>query len=131
MIGRMVTAPRPTKSELAILRVLWDRGPLSVRAVQSAISESKETGYTTVLKLMQIMTDKGLLDRDDSVRPQLYRARQKQTQTQKHLLRDFIDRAYGGSVKALVLHALSTKRPSAKDLAELEALLDKFEKGDV
>jgi predicted transcriptional regulator len=99
--------------------------------VQSAISESKETGYTTVLKLMQIMTDKGLLDRDDSVRPQLYRARQKQTQTQKHLLRDFIDRAYGGSVKALVLHALSTKRPSAKDLAELEALLDKFEKGDV
>jgi len=126
----VATVPRPTKSELAILRVLWDRGPLSVRAVQTVLSESKPTGYTTVLKLMQIMTDKGLLDRDDSVRPQLYKARHKQTQTQKHLLRDFIDRAYGGSVKALVLHALSTKKPSAKDLEELEALLDKVEKGD-
>jgi predicted transcriptional regulator len=77
------------------------------------------------------MSEKGLLDRDDTVRPQLYRARHKQTQTQKHLLRDFIDRAYGGSVKALVMHALSTKKPSAKDLKELEALLDRFEKGDV
>jgi BlaI family transcriptional regulator, penicillinase repressor len=124
-------APRPTKSELAILRVLWERGPLTVRAVQTELSASKPTGYTTVLKLMQIMTDKGLLERDDSVRPQLYKARQKQAQTQKHLLRDFIDRAYGGSVKALVMHALSTKKPSPKDLEDLEALLDRFEKGDV
>ena len=127
----MSAAPRPTKSELAILRVLWERGPLSVRAVQTELSASRPTGYTTVLKLMQIMTDKGLLERDDSVRPQLYRPRHKQTQTQKHLLRDFIDRAYGGSVKALVMHALSTRRTSAKDLEELEALLDRFEKGDV
>src|SRR5262245_52485073 len=111
MIGAVATTPRPTKSELAILRVLWERGPLPVRAVQSALNESKPTGYTTVLKLMQIMVDKGLLDRDDSGRPQLYKARHKQTQTQKHLLRDFIDRAYGGSVKSLVLHALSTKKP--------------------
>jgi predicted transcriptional regulator len=131
MIGRVASAPRPTKSELAILRVLWERGPLPVRAVQSALNDSKPTGYTTVLKLMQIMTDKSLLERDDSVRPQLYRARHKQAQTQKHLLRDFIDRAYGGSVKALILHALSTKKPSAKELEELEALLDKFEKSDV
>jgi BlaI family penicillinase repressor len=129
--GAVTTAPRPTKSELAILRVLWERGPLTVRAVQSDLSASKPTGYTTVLKLMQIMTDKGLLERDDSVRPQLYKARQKQAQTQKHLLRDFIDRAYGGSVKALVMHALSTKKPSPKDLEDLEALLDRFEKGDV
>ena len=131
MIAAVTEAPRPTKSELAILRVLWERGPLPVRAVQSALHATKPTGYTTVLKLMQIMTDKGLLDRDDSVRPQLYKPRHKQTQTQKHLLRDFIDRAYGGSVKALVMHALSTKKPSQKDLDELEALLDKFEKGDV
>ena len=132
MIAAMAAAPiRPTKSELAILRVLWDRGPLSVRDVQAALNAVKPTGYTTVLKLMQIMSEKGLLDRDDTVRPQLYRARHKQTQTQKHLLRDFIDRAYGGSVKALVMHALSTKKPSAKDLEELEALLDRFEKGDV
>jgi predicted transcriptional regulator len=122
---------RPTKSELAILRVLWERGPLSVRAVQEILSAAKPTGYTTVLKLMQIMTDKGLLERDDTVRPQLYKARHKQAQTQKRLLRDFIDRAYGGSVKALVMHALSTRKPSQKDLEELEALLDRFEKGDV
>jgi BlaI family penicillinase repressor len=127
----MTEPARPTKSELAILRVLWERGPLSVREVQRTLNASKTTGYTTVLKLMQIMTEKGLLDRDDSVRPQLYSARQKQSQTQKHLLRDFIDRAYGGSVRALVMHALSTKKPSAKDLEELEALLDRFEKGDV
>ena len=130
-IRRMTEPARPTKSELAILRVLWERGPVSVREVQRTLNASKPTGYTTVLKLMQIMTEKGLLDRDDSVRPQLYSARQKQSQTQKHLLRDFIDRAYGGSVRALVMHALSTKKPSAKDLEELEALLDRFEKGDV
>ena len=131
MIPGVASTPKPTKSELAILRVLWERGPLSVRDVQNVLSAAKPTGYTTVLKLMQIMADKGLVDRDDSVRPQLYRPRHKQAQTQKHLLRDFIDRAYGGSVKALILHALSTKKPSAKELAELEALLDKFEKGDV
>ncbi|MGH9239640.1 MAG: BlaI/MecI/CopY family transcriptional regulator [Vicinamibacterales bacterium] len=123
--------PRPTKSELAILRVLWARGPLSVRDVHAALNAVKPTGYTTALKLMQIMTEKGLVERDDSVRPQLYRPRHKQAQTQKHLLRDFIDRAYGGSVKALVLHALSSKKPSPKDIQELEALLDRCEKEDV
>ena len=127
----MVSTPKPTKSELAILRVLWDRGPLSVREVQNVLSAAKPTGYTTVLKLMQIMADKGLVDRDDSVRPQLYRPRHKQAQTQKHLLRDFIDRAYGGSVKALVMHALSSRKPSQKDIQELEALLDRLEKEEV
>src|SRR5215510_4628685 len=131
MIAAMVASPRPTKSELAILRVLWERGPQSVRAVQSALETTKPSGYTTVLKLMQIMTDKGLLERDDTVRPQLYKPRRKQEHTQKHLLRDFIDRAYGGSVKALVMHALSSKKPSQKDLEELEALLDRFDKEDV
>jgi predicted transcriptional regulator len=131
MIPAMAAAPRPTKSELAILRVLWERGPLPVRAVQSMLDAAKPTGYTTVLKLMQIMSDKGLLERDDRVRPQVYKPRHKQEKTQQHLLRDFIDRAYGGSVKALVMHALSTRKPSRKDLDELEALLDRFEKGDV
>ena len=125
------TPIRPTKSELAILRVIWERGPLTVRDVQTTLDAAKPTGYTTVLKLMQIMTDKGLLERDDSRRPQVYKARQPQTQTQKGLLRDFIDRAYGGSVKALVMHALSTKKPSAKDLEELEALLERVDKGEV
>jgi len=130
--AHMTAGPiRPTKSELAILRVLWERGPLSVRDVQAVLNASKPTGYTTVLKLMQIMTEKRLLERDDSVRPQLYRARQQQAQTQKHLLRDFIERAYGGSVKALVMHALSTKKPSREELEELEALLERVKKGNV
>jgi len=132
MIGVVPAGPiRPTKSELAILRVLWERGPLSVREVHTTLNAVKPTGYTTVLKLMQIMTEKGLVERDDTVRPQLYKAKQKQTHTQKHLLRDFIDRAYGGSVKALVMHALSTRKPSAEDVEELEALLERFKKGDV
>jgi predicted transcriptional regulator len=125
------TPIRPTKSELAILRVLWDRGAMTVRDVHGVLNASKPTGYTTALKLMQIMTEKGLVDRDDTVRPQLYKARHKQAQTQKHLLGDFIDRAYGGSVKALVMHALATKKPSKQELDEIEALIDKFEKGDV
>src|SRR6188768_1963591 len=105
MIPGVASTPRPTKSELAILRILWERGPLSVRDVHTALSASKPTGYTTALKLMQIMTE-------------------------KRLLRDFIDRAYGGSVKALVMQALSSRKPSQKDLEELEALLDRVEKED-
>jgi len=122
-----VQRPRPTKAELDILRVLWTRGPLSVRDVQTILSESKDSGYTTVLKTMQIMTEKELVDRDDTVRPQIYRARQSEDRTQKAMLKDLLQRAYGGSVKALVLHAIGTRKPSAADLAEIEKLLDRFE----
>jgi predicted transcriptional regulator len=117
----------PTKAELQILRVLWSEGPLSVRDVQQTLSRVKPTGYTSVLKTMQIMTEKGLVDRDDSVRPQIYRARYSEDRTQKQLLTDLIQRAYGGSVKALVLHAIGTRKPSAKDLKAIEELLDRFE----
>ena len=122
---------RPTKLELSILRVLWESGPRSVRDIQTILSESKPTGYTTVLKMVQIMTEKGLVDRDETVRPQIYRARYSQDRTQKQLLRDFIQRAYGGSVKALVMHALATRKSSARDLEAIEKLLDRFEPGDV
>src|SRR6476660_6942672 len=118
---------RPTKTELTILRVLWNLGPRSVRDIQAALNETKATGYTTVLKLLQIMTEKGLVDRDESVRPQIYRARYSEEKTQRQLLGDLIQRAYGGSVKALVMHALSTRRTSAKDLEAIEKLLDRFE----
>ena len=121
---------RPTKLELSILRVLWS-GPRSVRDIQTILSESRATGYTTVLKMLQIMTEKGLVERDETVRPQIYRARYSQDRTQKQLLRDFIHRAYGGSVKALVMHALATRKSSAKDLEAIEKLLDRFERGDV
>ena len=123
----MPKLPHPTKAELQILRVLWAAGPLSVRAVLHHLTQTRETGYTSVLKTLQIMTDKGLVERDDTVRPQVYRARYSQERTQKQLLADLIQRAYGGSIKALVLQAIGTKRPSAKDLEALERLLDKVE----
>ena len=90
-------------------------------------NQSKPTGYTTVLKTMQIMADKGLVDRDDTVRPQIYRPRHSEDRTQKQLLTDLIQRVYGGSVKALVLHAIGTRKPSAEDLDAIEKLLDRFE----
>jgi predicted transcriptional regulator len=119
---------RPTEAELAILNVLWDEGPLSVRALQRILDRGKPTGYTTVLKLVQIMTTKGLVTRDDSVRPQIYRAAQTRAQTQRRLLRDLVSRAFGGSVRALVLQALSTTKTTAAELREIEALLDRYEK---
>jgi BlaI family transcriptional regulator, penicillinase repressor len=118
---------RPTEAELGILRVLWDGGPRSVRDIQRILNESRPTGYTTVLKLMQIMTDKGLVERDESQRPQIYRSRYSQEQTQRQLLRDLLDRAFGGSVKELVLQALATRRSSAEELEAMEKLLDRFE----
>ena len=120
---------RPTKFELSILKVLWDSGPLSVREIQTILDARKATGYTTVLKMLQIMTEKGLVDRDESVRPQIYRARYSQEQTQRHLVRDLLDRAFGGSVKALVMQALASKKSSQKDIEALEKLLDRMEGG--
>jgi len=120
---------RPTRLELSILRVLWDAGPLSVREIHAILNESKPTGYTTVLKMMQIMTEKGLVERDETVRPQIYRPRMSQEQTQRGLLHDLIQRAYGGSVKSLVMHALGTRKSTAKDLKAIEKLLDRFERG--
>ena len=120
----------PTKAELAILRVLWRAGPLSVRAVRNILDESKPIGYTTVLKTMQIMADKGLVERDDRQRPQLYRARYSEDRTQKQLLTDIIQRVYGGSIKALVMHAIGTRNPSLEDLEAIEKLLHRFEEED-
>jgi BlaI family transcriptional regulator, penicillinase repressor len=120
---------RPTKLELTILRVLWDAGPLSVGDIRKILNASKPTGYTTVLKMLQIMTEKGLVERDESVRPQIYRPRSSQDRTQRLLLRDLIARAYGGSVRALVMHALATPKSSARDLEAIEKLLARFERG--
>ena len=119
----------PTKLELTILRALWDKGPGSVRDIQARLNDARETGYTTVLKMLQIMTEKGLVQRDESVRPQIYRARHSQQQTQRQLLTDLAERAFGGSVKALVMQALATKKSSPEDLEASEKLLDRFEGG--
>ena len=118
---------RPTEAELAILRVLWEGGPQSVRDIQQTLNRERPTGYTTVLKLIQIMTEKGLVDRDENVRPQIYRARYSQQQTQRQLVRDLMQRAFGGSVKALVLQALATRKSTPQELEAMEKLLDRIE----
>ncbi len=123
------TPPRPTEAELAILAVIWDGGPQSVRDVHRVLNQTKPTGYTTVLKMLQIMTEKGLVERDESVRPQIYRPRLSQVQTQRQLVRDLMQRAFGGSVKALVLQALAGKKSTPEELEAMEELLERFEGG--
>lgn len=120
---------KPTDAELSILRVLWELGPSTVRQVQEALNERRATGYTTVLKLLQIMTEKGLVERDETERTHVYQASLTQEQTQRQLVRDLLDRAFGGSAKQLVLQALATKKASAKEMAEIRRLLDKLEGG--
>jgi predicted transcriptional regulator len=128
---RMKTGtPRPTDAELAILRVLWDRGPSTVRDVHEALSASQTSGYTTVLKLLQIMTDKGLVVRDETNRAHVYGPKLTEQGTQRQLLRDLVDKAFAGSSANLVLQALSGRRASTKELREIRALLDEIEKGD-
>ncbi len=121
--------PRPTDVELSILRVLWQHGSGTVRETLKRFNEDNraEAGYTTILKMLQIMTDKGLVERDDAQRPQVYSARLSQEFTQRQLLTDLLDKAFGGSAKKLVMQALAGKETSEKELAQLERLLDKFE----
>lgn len=121
--------PRPTDAELAILRVLWDRGPATVRQVHEALAEARETGYTTTLKLMQIMAEKGLVTRDEKDRTHVYAPRWSQGQTQHQLVSDLVDRAFGGSAAALVLQALSANPASAEELSEIERLIDAHKRG--
>jgi len=119
--------PRPTDAELAILRVLWERGPSTVREVHDALSRSHDTGYTTVLKLLQIMTDKGLVVRDESQRAHVYASRHSEQRTQRQLIGDLMDRAFGGSPAKLVMQALSGTKATAEDLARIRELLDRIE----
>ncbi len=116
--------PRPTDAELSILRILWQRGSGTVRDVQAAIPGS---GYTTILKLMQIMTDKGLVVRDESERAHVYRAAVSEQKTQRQLIGDLMDRAFGGSPSKLVMQALSGRKASAEELTTIRELLDQLE----
>jgi BlaI family transcriptional regulator, penicillinase repressor len=119
-----MATPRPTDAELGILRVLWERGPSTVRQVHDVLSRERPTAYTTALKLMQIMTEKGLLTRDETDRSHVYHARLTEEQTQRQLVNDLLERAFGGSSQKLVMQALATTRASAKDLLEIRRLLD-------
>lgn len=121
--------PRPTDAELSILRVLWERGPSTVRDVTEAVQEDRGTGYTTALKLMQIMTEKGLVRRDDRERTHIYEAVLPAEETQRQLMADLLERAFGGSAEQLVVQALSAKRASREELAQIRKLLDELEGG--
>jgi predicted transcriptional regulator len=120
--------PLPTEAELSILSVLWASGPSTVREVHSALID-KGIGYTTVLKQMQVMAEKGLLSRSERYRSHIYEARHAKEKTQQQLTRNLLQRAFDGSAKNLVLGALSSHRVSAAELAEIRGVLDKFEKG--
>lgn len=118
--------PRPTDAELAILRVLWERGPSTVRQVHEAFAGTRDTGYTTTLKLMQIMADKGLVVRNETARTHVYSAVAGETQTQKQLIKDLVDRAFGGSAAALVLRALADDQTSDDERREIRKLIDDY-----
>ncbi len=119
--------PQPTDAELAILQVIWSRGASTVREVHETFSQTRATGYTTTLKLMQIMVEKGLVTRDASRRTHVYQASGNQDRTQHQLVRNLLDRAFEGSSKKLIMQALSANKSSAEELAEIRELLDSLE----
>ncbi len=118
---------RPTDAELAILQVLWNQGPCTVRDVHEVLGHTRKTGYTTTLKLMQIMAEKGLVTRDASRRTHVYQAKTSQDQTQQQLISSLVDRAFEGSAKRLIMQALSTKKTSPEELEEIRQLLDSLD----
>ena len=116
---------KPTAAELSILQVLWNRGPSTVREVLDELAG--ETGYTTVLKLLQIMTEKGLVARNETQRTHVYSPKSPRETTQKQLVRDLLERAFGGSAKHLILSALASQKASPEELAEIRSVLDKLQ----
>ena len=120
--------PRPTDAELELLRVLWDHGPSTVREIHDALGDAKDTGYTTTLKILQKMAEKGLVRRDESQRSHVYAAAIPAEKTQRQLVRDLLRRAFGDSPGRLVLQALSEKRATEGELAEIRRLIDDLQK---
>jgi BlaI family penicillinase repressor len=119
--------PKPTAAELQILHVLWRRGPSTVHQVQPELKRGDQVGYTTVLKLLQIMFEKGLVRRDESTRPHVFRAAVQEAQVKRRLVSDLLDQAFEGSSMSLVLQALSAKRATPGELRQLRELLDEIE----
>ena len=117
--------PRPTDVELEILNVLWNLGEASVRRIHDTLKATRTTGYSTTLKMVQVMHEKGLVARDETVRPQMYRAAASQEDTQLHMLDDLTDRVFGGSASRLVMRLVASEKLSEEELAELDSLLEK------
>jgi len=120
-------SPNPTEVELQILSVLWDRGPSTVREVHDALRKERDTGYSTTLKMMQVMIEKGLLFKDDDQRPQVYRPAMSQEQAQTQFVDDLIQRVFGGAADKLILRAVSSRHISRQDLEQIRKLLKKLE----
>jgi BlaI family transcriptional regulator, penicillinase repressor len=121
--------PKPTDAELELLTVLWSRGPATVREVHEVIAARRPTQYTTVLKTMQIMAEKGLVRRNEKQRAHIYEPARPREWTQRQLAGDLLQRGFGGSARTLLMGALSARRASKEDLAELRRLLDEYETG--
>lgn len=119
--------PRPTDAELALLQVLWRRGPSTVRQIHEELEGEPPVGYTTVLKLLQIMTEKGLVDRDESERAHVYRAREEAARTQGRLVGDLLERAFEGATARMVMQALAARPTSREELDEIRRFLDEIE----
>ena len=117
----------PTKKELAILAILWNNGPSTVRQVNEEMNKQQKTGYTTTLKLMQIMTEKKLVVRDDSKFQHIYKPAVSEEKTQKQVVGDLLEKVFSGSAEKLVMRALSAKKVSAKELAKIKKMIEKIE----
>ena len=124
-----IEPPIPTDAELRILRVLWERGGCTVRDVLDDLSGDRSVGYTTVLKLLQIMYEKGLVARDERARTHVYTARVAEQRTERRLVSDLIDRAFSGSAATLVMRALADRAATPEELAEIRRLIDRLEEG--
>lgn len=120
-------SPQPTEVELQILRILWSRGPSIARDIHDALQEVRQTTYSTTVKMLSVMLEKGLLKRDDDVRPQVYRPASPQQRTQKKMLGDLIEKVYDGSAAKLMMHALSSDKATPEEIAEIRKLLDSME----
>ena len=122
--------PRPTDAELEILTVLWSLGPATVREVYDVINRRRQAQYSTVLKFMQIMAEKGLVLRDEKERAHVYKAARPREWTQRQLAGDLLERAFSGSAKALLVGALAARKATKEELAEMRKLLDEYRRGD-
>jgi predicted transcriptional regulator len=118
---------KPTESELEILQILWQEGPVSVRVVNEALNQQREVGYTTTLKLMQIMLEKGLVERNDKSRTHIYKAAVSEKDIQQQLLQKFVDTTFRGSAMKLVMQALGNHNTSSEELEEIKALIKQIE----
>jgi BlaI family penicillinase repressor len=123
-----MTKINPTPSELAILQILWHRGPSTVREIHEVLSEQKEVGYTSALKLLQIMTTKGIVKRTEDNRAHIYEANQPAEKTKQQFATDVLQRVFRGSTSQLMQHALAGRRSSKKEIEELRRLLDEYER---